>query len=212
MHHLDRDRYNRSAPGSIFRPRHLPAGIWLQVDDFTQSPICDDVYEYLSPWRYSADDIGPSMQEWSSRYTRQMAKGLFFLPASECDCTYRSMGTHEVKRIGFCLTHANYLTATASQGQTLRSGVTIDCARLPKQGGTGLSDDDWWLNLYVMFSRATQMSDMLLLRPPPRELLERGPPDAIREQLRIFSARKAICKARALQHATDFGFPLLAAA
>ena len=37
---------------------------------------------------------------------------------------------HSVKRYGFMLTHAHYLTATASQGQTIRAAVTIDCARI----------------------------------------------------------------------------------
>ena len=58
---------------------------------------------------------------------------------------------------------------SASQGQTIRAGVTIDCdGNEPR----GTSDDEWWLNLYVMFSRVTRMADMLLLRPPPRQLLE----------------------------------------
>ena len=51
----------------------------------------------------------------------------------------------------------------------------------------GMSDDNWWLNLYVMFSRVTRMSDMLLLRPPPRKLLERSPPANIQEQPDIFA-------------------------
>ena len=81
------------------------------------------------------------------------------------------------------LTHAHYLTTTASQGQTIRAAVTIDCARNEPQGQRGTSDDAWWLNLYVMFSRVTKVEDMLLLRLPPRTLLERGPPAAVREAL-----------------------------
>ena len=50
-----------------------------------------------------------------------------------------------VQQDGFALTHANYLTSTASQGQTLRTGVTIDCARVDPQGKRGLSDGDWWI-------------------------------------------------------------------
>ena len=67
--------------------------------------------------------------------------------------------------------------------------VTIDCARIEPgpSGKQGASDDQWWLHLYVMLSRATCMEDMLLLRPPPRELLarrnERGPPPHIRKSL-----------------------------
>ncbi len=84
--------------------------------------------------------------------------------------------------------------------------VTIDCARLPPTGAeTDMDDDVWWLHLYVMFSRATRMSDMLLLRPPPRALLERGPPANVREQLQKFADRADVCRQGALLIARDLG-------
>jgi len=103
------------------------------------------------------------------------------------------------------LTHAMYLTTTASQGQTLRRKVTVDCARIEPQGQRGTSDDDWWLNLYVMFSRATRMSDMLMLRPPPRALLERGPPASVRKALQKFERIEQLTAARAIALAQRFG-------
>ena len=74
-----------------------------------------------------------------------------------------------------------------------RTGVTIDCARIEPSPSEkqGASDDHWWLHLYVMLSRATCLEDLLLLRPPPRELLERGPPPHIRKALASFEARIA---------------------
>jgi hypothetical protein len=42
--HEDQLRYDACAPGEIFRPRYLPAGIWLQVDDFVDSPIWEEAY------------------------------------------------------------------------------------------------------------------------------------------------------------------------
>ena len=73
-----------------------------------------------------------------------------------------------------------------------------------------MSDDNWWLNLYVMFSRVTRMSDMLLLRPPPREFLERGPPADIKEQLDIFAKRieNSSLQAEELAHELGFELPL----
>ena len=47
--------------------------------------------------------------------------------------------------------------------------MAIDCARQEPQGQRGADDDTWWLNLYVMFSRATQMEDMQLLLLTYRE-------------------------------------------
>ena len=111
------------------------------------------------------------------------ARSLLLHRPVEAEFRWRSSDTHSVRRTGFALTHAHYLTSTASQGQTIRTGVTIDCARIEPRGRQGASDEQWWLHLYVMFSRATCMEDMLLLRPPPREFLERGPPSSVREAL-----------------------------
>ena len=76
----------------------------------------------------------------------------------------------------------------------------IDCARNEPHANRGTTDDDWWLNLYVMFSRVTRMEDMLLLRPPARKLLEKGPPAALREALRRFERveNKTVAKAELL--------------
>ena len=104
----------------------------------------------------------------------------------ETEFTWRSSETHTVRRIGFPLTHAKFLTSTASQGQTIRTGVTIDCGRLSDKT---CKDADWWLHLYVMFSRVTCMEDMLLLRPPPREVLEAGPPAEVRAALANFEEK-----------------------
>ena len=100
------------------------------------------------------------------------------------------------------ITHAKYLMVSALQGQTIRAGVTIDCdGNEPR----GTSDDEWLLNLYVIFSRVTRMEDMLLLRPPPRQLLERGPPASVREALRRFERVEAEIVADALRKAKAFG-------
>ena len=69
-----------------------------------------------------------------------------------------------------------------------------------------MNDDNWWLNLYVMFSRVTQMSDLLLLRPPPREILERGPPSNVKNQLERFETRMAASVKSAEATARRFGF------
>ena len=122
---------------------------------------------------------------------RKLARGLFRLPLMEATFDWRVGGAnHSVHRFGFALTHAAFLTVTASQGRTLRTRTTIDCARLPPAGLQGTNDDEWWLNLYVMFSRVTQMEDLRLLRPPQREQLERGPPAHVLAALKIFAARE----------------------
>ena len=67
-----------------------------------------------------------------------------------------------------------------------------------------MDDVMWWLHLYVMFSRATRISDMLILRLLPRELLERGPAN-VRAQLQRFAERADVCREGAVQIARDLG-------
>ena len=96
---------------------------------------------------------------WWRKKQEQRASGLLLYRPVESVFSWRSSETHTVRRTGFPLTHANYLTSTASQGQTIRTGVTIDCGRIEPKGNQGTKDADWWLHLYVMFSRATCMED-----------------------------------------------------
>ena len=137
------------------------------------------------------------------------SESLLFYATIENEFTWRSSETHNIKRSGFPLTHANYLTSTSSQGVTIRTGVTIDCARVEQEGAAGgKSEEDWWLHLYVMFSRATCMEDMLLLRPPPRALLERGPPPAVKKALAKFETTITESVAMAEALAAELGFSL----
>ena len=52
------------------------------------------------------------------------------------------------------------------------------------------------------------MSDLLLLRPPPREMLERGPPENVKQQLGIFEKRMAASIKRVEATARRFGFDI----
>jgi hypothetical protein len=174
----DKERYNQCLPGELFRPRYQPAGIWLQLDSFQQSPI----WEELLPFVDCPGAAGRVAQA-------ERAKGLLLFEPVVTEFTWRNSETHTVKRTGFPLTHASFITSTASQGQTIRTGVTIDCARMEPQGHQGTKDADWWLHLYVMFSRVTCMEDMLLLRPPPRVLLEAGPPVEVKSALAQFERK-----------------------
>lgn len=175
----DRTRYATCGAGELFRPKFCPAGIWLHVDDFRDSPVWEDAM-LLMP-----QDDGECCS-CCNGVTAAYAKGLLLFEPIETTFAWRSSETHSVRRVGFPLTHASYLTSTASQGQTIRTGVTIDCARVQQQGRQGMKDEEWWLHLYVMFSRVTRIEDMLLLRPPPRELLEAGPPPSVRTALERF--------------------------
>ena len=75
----------------------------------------------------------------------------------------------------------------------MRDGVIIDCGR--QEGGAHpKEDDDWWLDLYVMLSRATRLDDLLLMRAPDLSFFAKGPPKTLRTQLAKFASRTNACR------------------
>ena len=84
-------------------------------------------------------------------------------------------------------------------------GVLLDCGRREK-GANPKSDDDWWLDLYVMLSRAPRSEDLLLMRAPDVEFLLRGPPAALKEAPRKFAARTKACRKTAQALAAELVF------
>ena len=174
FHSADRARFLTATPGDIFVPRFLPSGLWVSVDGYRGCKDWEGMFEICSQHGHDRDEA------------ERLARSLWFLPAEEVVVPYNKC---EVRRCGFRCSHAKFLTSTGSQGITLRQGTIVDCARLPE-----LDDDNWWLHLYVMFSRVTSLDDLLLLRPPPRELLERGPPTGIRERTAAFQAKAERCR------------------
>ena len=81
--------------------------------------------------------------------------------------------TIQVIRWQFPLTHGMLRTAFSAQGLTLEGGVVVDLGR-----AGGLEDDDWWLAIYVMLSRARKLENMILIgfSQQVQDLLRRGPP------------------------------------
>ena len=182
FHSLDREAYRQTAPGEMFYPRFLPSGLWVSVKGYSGCPDWEELQEMCRKHVQTDEEAC------------KLAKSFWFLPAVEVKVLFSSTQKHEVRRCGFQVTHAQCLTSTASQGLTLRTGTIVDCARLPE-----LDDDNWWLHLYVMFSRVTSLDDLLLLRPPPREILERGPPESIVTRVAEFQKRAERCRDGALR-------------
>ena len=86
----------------------------------------------------------------------------------------------------------------------MRDGVIIDCGR--QEGGAHpKEDDDWWLDLYVMLSRATRLECLLLMRAPDLSFFAKGHPKTLRTQLDKFAARTNASRKKALQIAEELG-------
>jgi hypothetical protein len=47
FHPTDQQRYENMPAGAIFRPDHLPAGMWLQVDGYSKCPIWQDFVPHV---------------------------------------------------------------------------------------------------------------------------------------------------------------------
>ena len=109
-----------------------------------------------------------------------------------------------VQRAGFPIAHAAVRTSTSCQGTTLPDGVVVDCARR-EQKPHPMDDDDWWLHLYVMISRATSLDDLLLLHARDVSFLLRGPLADLRARLDVFGRRVNATRAKADQIARNMG-------
>ena len=84
-------------------------------------------------------------------------------------------------------------TAYAAQGLTLHGGAVVDLRR-----AGGLSDDDWWLAIYVMLSRAQQLTNLILVGfgEQVEDLLCRGPPARLIWVTEMLEQRAQITLAR----------------
>ena len=75
LHPTDQERYRRVPAGDIFRPTFLPRGWWLQVDDFNQSPIWEELLPLVGSSNDELDDTpGPSMELWHQQQTEARAR------------------------------------------------------------------------------------------------------------------------------------------
>ena len=169
--------------------RHLPFGFWVRIEKYTAAPFKTILEEH--------DDslTAASTESLVSIETRTSEPFEF----TENKINYK------VTRTGFAFSHGRVITTTACQGRTMREGVVLDCGR--RMSGRGRKeDDDYWLDLYVMLSRATRIQDLLLMRAPPCNFLLRGPPLGLRQQLQKFANRTEECRREARALITELGF------
>ena len=172
LHQKDQRRFNQSSSGyHVFVPEFMAKGIWVQFDNYKRSPL-------------SAHIMPNAEHRWDGKETAEkkadqlMADSAVFIELHNAifKCDVNIDGTHEtveVLRWQFPLTHGMLCTAYAAQGLTLHGGAVADLRR-----AGGLSDDDWWLAIYVMLSRARQLINIILVgfTDQVEDLLRRGPP------------------------------------
>ena len=166
----DQDLYDAAFTGDAWKEpvylTELPFGLWVRFEKYCGAPF-----------KHALLDIAPNLPE-------QLVDQLVFVEPCTTQRPFHWRGFHITRR-GFPLTHGRVRTATACQGKTLHGGVLIDCGRRTT-GKWPMDDDDWWVNLYVMLSRATRLDDLVLLRAPDIKFLERGPPKNLLRMMKRF--------------------------
>ena len=111
--------------------------MWVRFEKYTGAPFKRELLE-------SDPDL-----------TDELVDQLVFVEPSTPKMPFKWRG-YTITRWGFPLTHGRVRTSTACQGKTLREGVLIDCGRR-EDGKYPMDDEDWWVHLYVMLSRATKL-------------------------------------------------------
>ena len=168
LHHQDQERLNNLPCGfRQFCPEYMAKGVWVKIMKYNQSPMKQHL---IDAWHHKGEE--------TTEFDETEAGSIIFveLVHAEFKVDVDLAGETEkveVIRWQFPLTHGMLRTAFASQGLTLEGGVVIDLRR-----AGGLEDDDWWLAIYVMLSRARKLSNMILVgfTLKVEELLRRGPP------------------------------------
>jgi hypothetical protein len=172
-----------SGAGTVYLTK-VPKGIWVRME------------------RYAGAPFTKLLQATCGTLLPEDTRNLVFIePRTSDPFTFRE---YTVTRTGFPISHARAITSTACQGRTMRDGVIIDCGR-HEGGAHKKEDDDWWLDLYVMLSRATRLEDLLLLRAPDIEFFAKGPPKTLKQQLAKFARRTEDCRQRAEKIARELG-------
>ena len=136
----------------------------------------------------------------------KLEKAAFNLPVHLPDGSSESI---HVTRWNLPLTHAMVRTAMSSQGLTFNGGVLADLRR-----AGGMENDIWWLNVYVMLSRARKLDNLILvgLTPQIRALLEAGPPAYIRQKTQTLQAKSRSTLRHAERLASEMKISIPAAA
>ena len=153
---------------------------------------CLNTWLRVSGWNYSKESLHPwkklcwrhgKRTIWKCVWSHRWCEDIVLCGTDACWFqNWLKIGEEnekiEVIRWQFPLLHGMLRAAYSAQGLTLDGGVLVDLRR-----AGGLEDDDWWLAIYVMLTRARKLENLILLGMTDQveDLLRRGPPAYLRE-------------------------------
>ena len=70
VHADDDTNYRQTSPGELVKHKHMPTGMWLQVDDFKDSPIWGKMTAVVTE--------------------EKLARGLYCMPVTEADFSWET--------------------------------------------------------------------------------------------------------------------------
>ena len=154
-----------------FAPTRMARSVWLRLEKSKGLPLSSDV---AAAFAGEPQGARPAQRNADEGVAGSMI--VLELVGAEFTCNVTIDGQTvpmHVVRWQFPLTHAMIRTAFSAQGMTLEGGVIVDLRR-----AGGLQDDDWWLAIYVMLSRARKLKHLILVgfTEQVEDLLRRGPP------------------------------------
>ena len=105
-----------------------------------------------------------------------------------------------MKRVNLPLAPEKDRTVQSAQGMSMDAAVMM----LTKPGT--MSEEDWWLHVYVMLSRVRTARQILVYGLPPKQLFERGPPSFIEQGLARLTAMATSREEHYAELCSDMGF------
>ena len=171
LHHEDQERLRHREPGFChFVPEYMAKGIWVKLLKGKSSPMEDAL---LKTWEEQFENVFDHADDAKKLFFVELMHAEFKIDLKIGDDNEKI----EVIRWQFPLLHGMLRTAYSAQGLTLDGGVLVDLRR-----AGGLEDDDWWLAIYVMLTRARKLENLILLgfTEQVEDLLRRGPPTYLR--------------------------------
>ena len=192
LHEHDQMRLNDLPTGyHLFVPKRMAKGMWVQLHNYKRSSLSAHIMPDAEHQRRGEDTAEDNTD-------MLMADSAVFIELHnttfKCDVTINGTDeTVEVLRWQFPLIHGMLRTAYAAQGLTLDGGVVVDLRR-----AGGLDDDDWWMTVYVMLSRARQLTNLIVVgfTEQVENIMRRGPPTRLISVIEMLEPRAYITLAR----------------